>query len=140
MHVCIRLSFVPAVLDCPALTLQSSRSLDALSDLKLQRLEAELEGARHEAQGACQREDELKAECERLKDEMRQLQSNHRERVRVGVWRNLKLQDQRMCLKCPLMRSKKLNETYNLCKIPHLSQNYTNSKLHGEFNIILQIH
>uniref|UniRef100_A0A672H4T8 TBK1 binding protein 1 n=1 Tax=Salarias fasciatus TaxID=181472 RepID=A0A672H4T8_SALFA len=67
-----------AVLDCPALTLQSSRSLDALSDLKLQRLEAELEGARHEAQGACRREEELKAECERLKDEMRQLQSSQR--------------------------------------------------------------
>uniref|UniRef100_A0A3Q4N9Y8 TBK1 binding protein 1 n=1 Tax=Neolamprologus brichardi TaxID=32507 RepID=A0A3Q4N9Y8_NEOBR len=67
------------MLDCPALTLQSSRSLDALSDLKLQRLEAELEGARHEAQGACQREEELKAECERLKDEMRQLQNSQRQ-------------------------------------------------------------
>uniref|UniRef100_A0A8C9VZ52 TBK1 binding protein 1 n=1 Tax=Scleropages formosus TaxID=113540 RepID=A0A8C9VZ52_SCLFO len=63
-----------AVLDCPALTLQSSRSLDTLSDLKLQRLEAELEGARHEAQGACRREEELKAECERLQEELRQLQ------------------------------------------------------------------
>ncbi|KAK1877733.1 TANK-binding kinase 1-binding protein 1 [Dissostichus eleginoides] len=31
--------------------LQSSRSLDALSDLKLQRLEAELEGARHREEG-----------------------------------------------------------------------------------------
>uniref|UniRef100_A0A1A8D413 TBK1 binding protein 1 n=2 Tax=Nothobranchius kadleci TaxID=1051664 RepID=A0A1A8D413_NOTKA len=68
------------MLECPALTLQSSRSLDTLSDLKLQRLEAELEGARHEAQGACQREDELKAECERLKDEIRQLENNQRER------------------------------------------------------------
>lgn len=76
-------SFLP-VLDCPALTLQSSRSLDALSDLKLQRLEAELEGARHEAQGACQREEELKAECERLKDEMRQLQNS--QRVSVGLF------------------------------------------------------
>lgn len=75
--------FPLTVLDCPALTLQSSRSLDALSDLKLQRLEAELEGARHEAQGACQREEELKAECERLKDEMRELQSSQRERVSV---------------------------------------------------------
>uniref|UniRef100_A0A3P8S666 TBK1 binding protein 1 n=1 Tax=Amphiprion percula TaxID=161767 RepID=A0A3P8S666_AMPPE len=75
--------FPPPVLDCPALTLQSSRSLDALSDLKLQRLEAELEGARHEAQGACQREEELKAECERLKDEMRQLQNSQRERCDV---------------------------------------------------------
>ncbi|XP_061564660.1 TANK-binding kinase 1-binding protein 1 [Cololabis saira] len=68
------------MLDCPALTLQSSRSLDTLSDLKLQRLEAELEGARHEAQGACQRVEELKAECERLKDEIRQLQNSQRER------------------------------------------------------------
>ncbi|MEQ2180071.1 hypothetical protein GOODEAATRI_031902, partial [Goodea atripinnis] len=71
--------FLP-VLDCPTLTLQSSRSLDTLSDLKLQRLEAELEGARHEAQGACQREEEMKAEVERLKDEIGQLQDDHRER------------------------------------------------------------
>ncbi|XP_068439113.1 TANK-binding kinase 1-binding protein 1 isoform X2 [Clinocottus analis] len=68
------------MLDCPALTLQSSRSLDTLSDLKLQRLEAELEGARHEAQGACRREDELKGECERLKEDVRMLQSNQRDR------------------------------------------------------------
>ncbi|KAM4624256.1 TANK-binding kinase 1-binding protein 1 [Polymixia lowei] len=68
------------MLDCPALTLQSSRSLDTLSDLKLQRLEAELEGVRHEAQGACQREEELKVECERLKEEMRQLQNSQRDR------------------------------------------------------------
>ncbi|KAI3360337.1 hypothetical protein L3Q82_014646, partial [Scortum barcoo] len=50
-------------------TLQSSRSLDALSDLKLQRLEAELEGARHQAEGACQREKELRAELQRLQQE-----------------------------------------------------------------------
>ncbi|XP_062383038.1 TANK-binding kinase 1-binding protein 1 [Sardina pilchardus] len=68
------------MLDCPALTLQSSRSLDALSDLKLQQLEAELEGARHEAEGACQREKELKAQCERMQDELRELQDNQRER------------------------------------------------------------
>ncbi|XP_051959083.1 TANK-binding kinase 1-binding protein 1-like [Xyrauchen texanus] len=67
------------MLDCP-MTLQSSRSLDTLSDLKLQRLEAELEGARNEAQGACQREEELKAECERLREELRELQSNQRQR------------------------------------------------------------
>ncbi|XP_052467545.1 TANK-binding kinase 1-binding protein 1-like isoform X1 [Carassius gibelio] len=67
------------MLDCP-MTLQSSRSLDTLSDLKLQRLEAELEGARHEVQGACQREEELKAECERLREELRELQSNQRQR------------------------------------------------------------
>ncbi|KAK7134811.1 hypothetical protein R3I93_018049 [Phoxinus phoxinus] len=69
----------PHMLDCP-MTLQSSRSLDTLSDLKLQRLEAELEGVRHEAQGACQREEELKAECERLREELRELESNQRQR------------------------------------------------------------
>lgn len=80
------LLFPLAVLDCPALTLQSSRSLDTLSDLKLQQLEAELEGARHEAQGACQREKEMKGECERLKEEMRMLQSQkQRDRVSVVV-------------------------------------------------------
>lgn len=68
------------------MTLQSSRSLDTLSDLKLQQLEAELEGARHEAQGACRREEELKGECERLKEEVRMLQSQkQRERVSVGA-------------------------------------------------------
>uniref|UniRef100_A0A4W5Q1K7 TBK1 binding protein 1 n=1 Tax=Hucho hucho TaxID=62062 RepID=A0A4W5Q1K7_9TELE len=72
-----------AVLDCPALTLQNSRSLDTLSDLKLQRLEAELEGARHQAQGACQREQEVKAECERLQKELKQIQNNHIERCDV---------------------------------------------------------
>ena len=71
-------------MDCPALTLPSSRSLDTLSDLKVQQLEAELEGARHEAQGACQREEELKGECERLKEEMRMLQ-NQKQRDRVSV-------------------------------------------------------
>ncbi|XP_067333565.1 TANK-binding kinase 1-binding protein 1-like isoform X2 [Channa argus] len=54
--------------------LQSSRSLDALSDLKLQQLEAELEGARHQAEGACQREKELRAELQRLQQEVAQLQ------------------------------------------------------------------
>ncbi|MGH0161517.1 UNVERIFIED_CONTAM: hypothetical protein FKN15_066480 [Acipenser sinensis] len=39
----------PRMLACPAMTLQSSRSLDAVSDLELQRLEAELEEARREA-------------------------------------------------------------------------------------------
>ncbi|XP_071266425.1 TANK-binding kinase 1-binding protein 1-like [Salvelinus alpinus] len=65
------------MLDCPALTMQSSRSLDTLSDLKLQRLETELERARHEAERACQREEEVKAECERLQEELRQIQNNH---------------------------------------------------------------
>uniref|UniRef100_A0A3B3BD42 TBK1 binding protein 1 n=1 Tax=Oryzias melastigma TaxID=30732 RepID=A0A3B3BD42_ORYME len=92
-----------AHLDCPALTLQSSRSLDALSDLKLQRLEAELEGARHEAQGACQREEELKAECERLKDEMRQLQSSQREREMTSP-----------CKQCDMEWIQKVGDEVNL--------------------------
>ena len=62
--------------ECRGPTLQSSRSLDALSDLKVQRLEAELEGARHEAQDACQREEELKAELQQLQEEIRQLQES----------------------------------------------------------------
>nr|XP_046187692.1 TANK-binding kinase 1-binding protein 1-like [Oncorhynchus gorbuscha]XP_046187693.1 TANK-binding kinase 1-binding protein 1-like [Oncorhynchus gorbuscha] len=57
-------------------TLQSSRSLDAVSDLKLQRLEVELEGARQQAQGACQREKEMKEDLQRLQAEIRQLQQN----------------------------------------------------------------
>ncbi|XP_028268026.1 TANK-binding kinase 1-binding protein 1-like [Parambassis ranga] len=60
-------------------TLQSSRSLDALSDLKLQRLEAELEGARHQAEGACQREKELRVELQRLQQEVAQLQGAQRQ-------------------------------------------------------------
>lgn len=60
-------------------TLQSSRSLDALSDLKLQRLEAELEGARHQAEGACQREKELRTELQRLQQEVAQLQEAQRQ-------------------------------------------------------------
>lgn len=60
-------------------TLQSSRSLDALSDLKLQRLEAELEGARHQAEGACQREKELRAELQRLQQEVAQLREVQRQ-------------------------------------------------------------
>ncbi|AWP18338.1 putative TANK-binding kinase 1-binding protein 1-like [Scophthalmus maximus] len=62
-------------------TLQSSRSLDALSDLKLQRLEAELEGARHQAEGACQREKELRAELQRLQQEVAQLQEAQRQEM-----------------------------------------------------------
>ncbi|XP_071357522.1 TANK-binding kinase 1-binding protein 1-like isoform X2 [Trachinotus anak] len=60
-------------------TLQSSRSLDALSDLKLQRLEAELEGARHQVEGAYQREKELRAELQRLQQEVAQLQEAQRQ-------------------------------------------------------------
>ncbi|KAM7372553.1 hypothetical protein PAMP_009711 [Pampus punctatissimus] len=62
-------------------TLQSSRSLDALSDLKLQRLEAELEGARHQAEGACQREKELRAELQRLQQEVAQLREAQRQEL-----------------------------------------------------------
>ncbi|XP_053300307.1 TANK-binding kinase 1-binding protein 1 [Pleuronectes platessa] len=60
-------------------TLQSSRSLDALSDLKLQRLEAELDGARHHAEGACQREKGLRVELQRLQQEASQLQEAQRQ-------------------------------------------------------------
>ena len=59
--------------------LQSSRSLDALSDLKLQRLEAELEGARHREEGACHREGELRAELKRLQKEVAKLQEAQRQ-------------------------------------------------------------
>ncbi|KAM7386176.1 hypothetical protein PAMA_009017 [Pampus argenteus] len=62
-------------------TLQSSRSLDALSDLKLQRLEAELEGARHQAEGACQREKELRSELQRLQQEVAQLREAQRQEL-----------------------------------------------------------
>ncbi|XP_045899538.1 TANK-binding kinase 1-binding protein 1-like [Micropterus dolomieu] len=76
-------SHVHASLDVPregrGLTLQSSRSLDALSDLKLQRLEAELERARHQAEGACHREKEQRAELQRLQKEVAQLQEAQRQ-------------------------------------------------------------
>ncbi|KAI5607258.1 TANK-binding kinase 1-binding protein 1, partial [Silurus asotus] len=62
----------PCALECPGPSLQSSRSLDTLTDLKLQCLEAELEGLWHEARGACQREEELKAELQHLQEEIRQ--------------------------------------------------------------------
>ncbi|KAB5530603.1 hypothetical protein PHYPO_G00131230 [Pangasianodon hypophthalmus] len=62
----------PCALECPGPSLQSSRSLDTLTDLKVQRLEAELEGVWHKARGACQREAELKAELQRLQEEIRQ--------------------------------------------------------------------
>uniref|UniRef100_A0A3B4YK86 TBK1 binding protein 1 n=1 Tax=Seriola lalandi dorsalis TaxID=1841481 RepID=A0A3B4YK86_SERLL len=98
-----RVNVLTHELDCPALTLQSSRSLDALSDLKLQRLEAELEGARHEAQGACQREEELKAEVERMKEEMRQLQNSQREREMTSP-----------CKQCDVEWIKKVGDEVNL--------------------------
>nr|XP_057904925.1 TANK-binding kinase 1-binding protein 1-like isoform X2 [Doryrhamphus excisus] len=65
-------------------TLQSSCSLDALSGVKLQRLEAELEGALHRAEGASQREKELRAELQRLQEEVAQLQEAHRTREELG--------------------------------------------------------
>ncbi|XP_051905618.1 TANK-binding kinase 1-binding protein 1-like [Hippocampus zosterae] len=65
-------------------TLQSSRSLDALSDLKLQRLEAELEGALHQAEGACHREKELRTELQRLQKEVVQLQESHRHKEELA--------------------------------------------------------
>ncbi|XP_053707764.1 TANK-binding kinase 1-binding protein 1-like isoform X2 [Synchiropus splendidus] len=60
-------------------TLQSSRSLDALSDMKLQRLEAELEGALNQAEGACQRESELRVKLQKLQQEVAQLQEAQRQ-------------------------------------------------------------
>ncbi|KAL7830051.1 hypothetical protein SRHO_G00311780 [Serrasalmus rhombeus] len=72
---------VPGALDCPGPTLYSSRSLDALTDLKVQRLEAELEGAWQEAQGAWQREVELRAKLQHLQDEIRHLQEKQREEL-----------------------------------------------------------
>ncbi|XP_029363965.1 TANK-binding kinase 1-binding protein 1-like [Echeneis naucrates] len=75
-------SQLQASLDVPrgrGQTLQSSRSLDALSDLKLQRLEAELDGARHLMEGACQREKELRVELQRLQQEIVQLQEIQQE-------------------------------------------------------------
>ncbi|XP_033911313.3 TANK-binding kinase 1-binding protein 1 [Acipenser ruthenus] len=69
----------PRMLACPAMTLQSSRSLDAVSDLELQRLEAELEEARREAGEACRREAELKGVCEQMQEELRQRQEGQRQ-------------------------------------------------------------
>ncbi|XP_061605763.1 TANK-binding kinase 1-binding protein 1-like isoform X2 [Phyllopteryx taeniolatus] len=65
-------------------TLQSSRSLDALSDIKLQRLEAELEGALQQAEGACQREKALRAELQRLQKEVAQLQEVQRRKEELA--------------------------------------------------------
>ncbi|XP_061557301.1 TANK-binding kinase 1-binding protein 1-like isoform X2 [Phycodurus eques] len=65
-------------------TLQSSRSLDALSDIKLQRLEAELEGALQQAEGACQREKVLRAELQRLQKEVAQLQEVQRRKEELA--------------------------------------------------------
>ncbi|XP_026871866.2 TANK-binding kinase 1-binding protein 1-like [Electrophorus electricus] len=67
--------------DCPGPTLHSSRSLDTLTDLRVLRLEAELEGARHEAQGAFQREEELKSELQRLQEEVQHLQDQQRQEL-----------------------------------------------------------
>uniref|UniRef100_A0A8C8VE30 TBK1 binding protein 1 n=1 Tax=Pelusios castaneus TaxID=367368 RepID=A0A8C8VE30_9SAUR len=53
---------------------QSSRSLEQPGELEVHRLEAELEEARLEAQSSQHREEQLKAECERLQSELKQLQ------------------------------------------------------------------
>ncbi|XP_067397010.1 TANK-binding kinase 1-binding protein 1 isoform X2 [Emydura macquarii macquarii] len=53
---------------------QSSRSLEQPGELELHRLEAELEEARLEAQSSQRREEQLKAECEKLQAELKQLQ------------------------------------------------------------------
>nr|XP_005990127.1 PREDICTED: TANK-binding kinase 1-binding protein 1 [Latimeria chalumnae]XP_014340560.1 PREDICTED: TANK-binding kinase 1-binding protein 1 [Latimeria chalumnae] len=73
---------MPHMLDV-SLQRQFSRNLEQLNDLKVQRLEAELEGARRELQGAQHREGELKSECERLQVDLAQLQENHRQELTV---------------------------------------------------------
>ncbi|XP_074835059.1 TANK-binding kinase 1-binding protein 1 [Carettochelys insculpta] len=57
-----------------SLSWQSPRSLEQPGELELHRLEAALEETRHEAQSAQRREEQLKAECERLQAELKQLQ------------------------------------------------------------------
>uniref|UniRef100_A0A4W4GCU5 UBZ1-type domain-containing protein n=1 Tax=Electrophorus electricus TaxID=8005 RepID=A0A4W4GCU5_ELEEL len=74
-------NMVGSYADCPGPTLHSSRSLDTLTDLRVLRLEAELEGARHEAQGAFQREEELKSELQRLQEEVQHLQDQQRQEL-----------------------------------------------------------
>lgn len=66
--------------------LQGCRSLDALSDLKLQRMEAELEGARRQAEAASQREDELRAELQRLRQQFAQLREAQVETPLPALW------------------------------------------------------
>ncbi|XP_075767527.1 TANK-binding kinase 1-binding protein 1 isoform X2 [Pelodiscus sinensis] len=53
---------------------QSPRSLEQPGELEVRRLEAELDETRHEAQSWQRREEQLKAECERLQSELKQLQ------------------------------------------------------------------
>ncbi|XP_006805077.1 TANK-binding kinase 1-binding protein 1-like isoform X1 [Neolamprologus brichardi] len=65
--------------DGPGPTLQSSCSLDALLDLKVQQLEAELEGAQNQAEGAFQREKALRAEVQRLQHEVAKLREAQRQ-------------------------------------------------------------
>ncbi|KAL3987796.1 hypothetical protein ACER0C_014911 [Sarotherodon galilaeus] len=60
-------------------TLQSSCSLDALLDLKVQQLEAELEGAQNQAEGAFQREKAMRAEVQRLQHEVAKLREAQRQ-------------------------------------------------------------
>lgn len=65
--------------DGPGPTLQSSCSLDALLDLKVQQLEAELEGAQNQAEGAFQREKAMRAEVQRLQHEVAKLREAQRQ-------------------------------------------------------------
>ncbi|KAJ6658224.1 hypothetical protein lerEdw1_001491 [Lerista edwardsae] len=53
---------------------QGPRSLEQAGGLEVQRLEAELEGTRQAVQSSQRREEQLKAECERLQVEVKQLQ------------------------------------------------------------------
>ncbi|XP_061445559.1 TANK-binding kinase 1-binding protein 1 isoform X4 [Rhineura floridana] len=53
---------------------QSPRGLEQVEGLEVQRLEVELEETRQEVQNSQHREEQLKAECERLQAEVKQLQ------------------------------------------------------------------
>nr|XP_014429598.1 TANK-binding kinase 1-binding protein 1 [Pelodiscus sinensis] len=66
----------PAGILCSARSMgwQSPRSLEQPGELEVRRLEAELDETRHEAQSWQRREEQLKAECERLQSELKQLQ------------------------------------------------------------------
>ncbi|XP_028557602.2 TANK-binding kinase 1-binding protein 1 isoform X1 [Podarcis muralis] len=61
------------VLDC-SMNWQSPRGLEQVEGLEVQRLEVELEETRQEVQNSQHREEQLKAECERLQAEVKQLQ------------------------------------------------------------------
>lgn len=59
---------------------QNPRGLEQAEGLEVHRLEAELEDTRQEVQNSQHREEQLKAECERLQAEVKQL---HETRAQV---------------------------------------------------------